>query len=226
MAGGSMVGHLFFHTGGEQIVSRGQLKYSLYRTMEKAEGQLHQFSVVHQVKSVSCGRKKDKVRKSITQNMRELRFCLNVLIVFLSLFQKIPALIYSTIFKVNLIIPALFHSFSISGWIRVGFCLSPLCRCQHNAWFFLILYQFQTLFSGVSSEHTSRLSTLEIIIPRSLTGREKHPLFSHEVCYSIWFSFVLILAGFQNTVLYYTHLQWMLSRDFCNEMSFTLSSDS
>ncbi|XP_040453098.1 disintegrin and metalloproteinase domain-containing protein 9-like [Falco naumanni] len=33
---------------------------------------------------------------------------------------------------------------------------------------------------GVSSEQTSRLSTLEIIIPRSLTGREKHHPFFHE----------------------------------------------
>ncbi|XP_035752472.1 disintegrin and metalloproteinase domain-containing protein 9 [Egretta garzetta] len=33
---------------------------------------------------------------------------------------------------------------------------------------------------GVSSEQTSRLSTLEIIIPRSLTDREKHHPFFHE----------------------------------------------
>ncbi|XP_009324299.1 PREDICTED: disintegrin and metalloproteinase domain-containing protein 9-like [Pygoscelis adeliae] len=42
------------------------------------------------------------------------------------------------------------------------------------------LSTFQTLFLGASSEQTSRLSTLEVIIPRSLTDREKHhPLF-HE----------------------------------------------
>lgn len=41
-----------------------------------------------------------------------------------------------------------------------------------------------SLFSGVFSEQTSRLSTLEIIIPR-LTGREKHHPFYHEVGYSI-----------------------------------------
>ncbi|XP_009474030.1 PREDICTED: disintegrin and metalloproteinase domain-containing protein 9-like [Nipponia nippon] len=42
------------------------------------------------------------------------------------------------------------------------------------------LSKFQTLFLGVSSEQTSRLSTLEIIIPRSLTDREKHHPFFHE----------------------------------------------
>ncbi|XP_057885374.1 disintegrin and metalloproteinase domain-containing protein 9-like [Melospiza georgiana] len=49
------------------------------------------------------------------------------------------------------------------------------------------LFTFGLIFTGNlfwikggSSEHTSRLSTLEIIIPRSLTGREKHPPFSHE----------------------------------------------
>uniref|UniRef100_A0A8D2MFG1 ADAM metallopeptidase domain 9 n=1 Tax=Zonotrichia albicollis TaxID=44394 RepID=A0A8D2MFG1_ZONAL len=49
------------------------------------------------------------------------------------------------------------------------------------------------------SEHTSRLSTLEIIIPRSLTGREKHPPFSHEVCYwkndEIMFYSIMIVRG-------------------------------
>ncbi|XP_066179553.1 disintegrin and metalloproteinase domain-containing protein 9-like [Sylvia atricapilla] len=51
----------------------------------------------------------------------------------------------------------------------------------------LFLFTFGLIFTGnpfwikgVSSEHTSRFSTLEIIIPRSLTGREKHPPFSHE----------------------------------------------
>ncbi|XP_009873097.1 PREDICTED: disintegrin and metalloproteinase domain-containing protein 9-like [Apaloderma vittatum] len=36
------------------------------------------------------------------------------------------------------------------------------------------------LFLGVSAEQISRLSTLEIIIPRGLTGREKHHPFFHE----------------------------------------------
>nr|XP_009668869.1 PREDICTED: disintegrin and metalloproteinase domain-containing protein 9-like [Struthio camelus australis] len=41
--------------------------------------------------------------------------------------------------------------------------------------------KFQTLFLGVSSEQTSSLSTLEIIIPQSLTGREnRHPFFHEE----------------------------------------------
>lgn len=173
--------------------------------MEEGEGQLHQFSVV---KSVSRGRKNYKVRKLITQNMRELRFSLSALIVFLCVLQKTPALICSNYLKVSLFIPALFHSFSVSAWIRVGFSLSPLCRCQHNAWSFLILYQFQTLFSGVSSEHTSRLSTFEIIIPRSLTGRGKHPPFSHQVCYSIWFSFFWLLLV-SKTLSYITH-EWYI----------------
>lgn len=130
--------------------------------------------------------------------MREFK----ILFVFRCVLQNTPASIWSNFFQSQFDHSWTLHSFSISGWIRVGFWLSPLCRCQHNALSFLILYQFQTLFSGVSSEHTSRFSTLEIIIPRSLTGREKHPPFSHEVCYSDFLFFLIVDA-----VLHYTHTQ-------------------
>lgn len=84
--------HVFSHTGGGQIVSRGQLRACLIQDNGERRGQL-QFSVAHQVKSVSHGRKNDKVTNLIIQNMRELRFCLNALIVFLCVLQKTPVLI-------------------------------------------------------------------------------------------------------------------------------------
>lgn len=223
MAGGSVVSHLFFHTGGGQIVSRGQLKYSLLRTMEKGEGQLHQFSVVHQVKSVSRGRKSYEVRKSIIQNMRELRFRLNTLIVFICMLQKTPSLIYKNFLLKS--VWSFLNYFTLSPFLA-GFCLLPLCRCQNNALSFLILYQYQTLFSGVSSEYTSRLSTLEIIIPRSLTGREKHPPFSQEVCYSDFLFFWLLL--FFKTLSYITHTYkgwyWEISVMKCASLSLLILS--
>ncbi|RMC11294.1 hypothetical protein DUI87_11413 [Hirundo rustica rustica] len=54
---------------------------------------------------------------------------------------------------------------------------------MHSLFFFtfgLIFTGNPFWIKGVTSEHTSRLSTLEIIIPRSLTGGEKHLPFSHE----------------------------------------------
>lgn len=53
MAGGRVVSHVFFHRGMDEFYPED--KYSLFRTMEKGEVQLLQFSVVHQVKSAGHG---------------------------------------------------------------------------------------------------------------------------------------------------------------------------
>lgn len=85
---------VFFHTGGGQIISRGQLKVFLIQgNGERRRPAAPIFCGTSGQKCRSWKKKKtDKVTKLIIQNTRELRFCLNTVIIFLCVLQKSPAL--------------------------------------------------------------------------------------------------------------------------------------